>query len=382
MASGMTLIDCTHHQDPQGAMARAFALLSAVIGVAVCAANEALADYFAAAQRGDTGEIEFLLDEGDFNIDAQDVDGSTALHYASFGGHASTVDFLLRNKARTDLAASHGGMALHLAASQNQVKVVALLLKGGASIDAATRCESSEACDSGITPLMAAVEQEHAPMVRALLDAGADVLREVPMRGDALDSAEYKGSDKIALLLRRTIKRLGLEKERDARRLKRELQSTKPSDHIKSDPNLRAAREAEEARHKAMYEAENEGAAGGEEAGGGYGAAAPVRKPGQQVWPPVGKRTQRKQRRATARDPYLVPEKDRTHVCMHMHACSAYAARTCTWHVRTGIACACAWSMPGMVPDFDGAHQPWALCDGHAHQPYVSPMCSPALDPA
>ncbi len=119
-----------------------------------CAADhDDLADFFDAARRGDAEEIAQLITEG-VSMDAIDNDGSTALHYASFGGHVSAVKALLKAGAKTDTLARHGGTPLHAAVAENRLKVAAALLESGSvDVDATTSCATADECDSGITPL-------------------------------------------------------------------------------------------------------------------------------------------------------------------------------------------------------------------------------------
>ena len=123
-----------------------------------CAADpaigqDALADFFDAARRGDAEEIAELIAE-EVSVDAIDNDGSTALHYASFGGHVSAVKALLKAGAKTDTLARHGGTPLHAAVAENRLKVAAALLESGSvDVDATTSCATADECDSGITPL-------------------------------------------------------------------------------------------------------------------------------------------------------------------------------------------------------------------------------------
>ena len=126
-----------------------------------CAANpaidpdDALADFFDAAREGDVKELAESIFTAGVSMDAIDDDGSTALHYASFGGHVGAVKALLMAGAKTDIRATgHGGTPLHVAVHYNQLKVAAALLESGSvDVDATTSCTSADECDSGITPL-------------------------------------------------------------------------------------------------------------------------------------------------------------------------------------------------------------------------------------
>ena len=89
--------------------------------------------------------------------------GVTALHGASFRGHANIVDFLLSQGAAIDLPAEgcNGRTSLHVACYDGRLQVVNLLLLRGA--DPALRDRSH------FTPLMDATFWGHVEVVRHLL---------------------------------------------------------------------------------------------------------------------------------------------------------------------------------------------------------------------
>ena len=112
-------------------MRAGIALLAILIACAGAAAGEAppLVD---AARNSDAEALQALLDGG-ARADAADVDGTTALHWASY---------------------------------RDDTQGAELLIEAGADVNAAT--------DLGVTPLWLACENGNAAMVRRLLRAGAD----------------------------------------------------------------------------------------------------------------------------------------------------------------------------------------------------------------
>lgn len=66
------------------------------------------------------------------------VDYLTALHVAAHCGHARVAKLLLDRKADPNARALNGFTPLHIACKKNRIKVVELLLKHGASIEATT----------------------------------------------------------------------------------------------------------------------------------------------------------------------------------------------------------------------------------------------------
>ncbi|HEU4687752.1 MAG TPA: ankyrin repeat domain-containing protein, partial [Vicinamibacterales bacterium] len=71
-----------------------------------------------------------------------------------------------QTSAPTSAAAPDGTTPLHQAVRQNDLKTVDALIKGGADVKAATRY--------GVTPIGLAALGGNTPIVRRLLDAGAD----------------------------------------------------------------------------------------------------------------------------------------------------------------------------------------------------------------
>ena len=172
-------------------------LLGTGLAAPVAAASRAaLAD---AAERQDKARVRELLAEH-ADINAAQVDGTTALHWAAYNDDAETVAVLVRAGANANAVNRYGvpplaeactngnaaivkqllqagadanstmkggESALMLAARSGNVEAVKALLERGAKVDAKERL--------GQTALMWAAEEGHTAVVRALLDAGADM---------------------------------------------------------------------------------------------------------------------------------------------------------------------------------------------------------------
>ena len=108
-----------------------------------------------------------LLQAGaDPNI--RDCNGASPLHIAACTGHWEIVSDLLEAGADMEPLSVGGPSALHRAVVNNRANIVSLLLNAGASM---------EHCDGirGQTPLSWACERCLAPIVRVLVEAGANV---------------------------------------------------------------------------------------------------------------------------------------------------------------------------------------------------------------
>jgi ankyrin repeat protein len=133
------------------------------------------ADFLVACERGDSIEVRRYLKEGiDPNVTR--ASGATALQYAVAGRHSDVVKLLLAAKADPNKD-SFGLMPLFLASENGDLDSVKALLAAGAKVDAPLRAvdEDMKARD-GDTALMACGSPTgKASVVKALLGAGADV---------------------------------------------------------------------------------------------------------------------------------------------------------------------------------------------------------------
>ena len=166
--------------------------------VSVNAATSELAD--AAMARNALTVRSLLQKKADVN--APQVDGTTALHWAVRYDDLDTADLLIRSGARVSTANREGVTPLQLAAMNGSASMIDKLLKAGADANAAltpsgdtalmmaARTGTPEAITvlleaganvnakeswGGTTALMWAASEQHAAAVKLLLDQGADV---------------------------------------------------------------------------------------------------------------------------------------------------------------------------------------------------------------
>lgn len=125
--------------------------------------------------------------------DAQDVEGVTPLHRATYSGHGEVVRALLAHGAVADPQNVQGVTPLQRAASHGHADAVRALLAGGASVGVVDH--------EGKDALMFAAYHGHTGVARLLCDAGAAV-DAVDLQGKpALMFAADTGRVEVALLL-------------------------------------------------------------------------------------------------------------------------------------------------------------------------------------
>jgi ankyrin repeat protein len=130
-------------------------------GSALAAERAPLAD---AAERRDQAGVRALLQKG-VDVNAAQVDGTTALHWAAYNDDAETVALLLRAKANVNAVNRYGVPPLASACTNGNAAIVKLLLEAGADANAAMK--------GGETVLMLAARSGNVDVVKALLARGA-----------------------------------------------------------------------------------------------------------------------------------------------------------------------------------------------------------------
>ena len=119
-----------------------------------------------AAFAGNLDEVKRLLEEGTA-VDVPDLEGRTALMWASFNGHTAVNALLLENGAAINAREVNGRTALMYASSGPYPETVELLLEKGADVNVQGTAE-------GFTALMTAAAEGQVEVVLVLLAYGAD----------------------------------------------------------------------------------------------------------------------------------------------------------------------------------------------------------------
>lgn len=151
-----------------------------------------------ACRAGDREAVMQLLTAG-ANIDAVEVSGSpkgaTPLLLAMKGGHVKTAQFLVRRKAKQDLADENGHLPLPWAAECGYDGLIRDLIRAGGD-------PNMKSGPNEDTPLLlAAAKKTHAKVVKVLLENGADRMLENKFGDIALDVAEENGNKEVVELL-------------------------------------------------------------------------------------------------------------------------------------------------------------------------------------
>lgn len=151
-------------------------------------------------------EVAWVWKHDSFNVlnpphilGALDYEGMTPLHKAARNGHADVVQVMLGRAATTvgwvlatTPASSSKQTALHLAAANGWLAVVRLLREYGSLLDANIK-----------TPLMLAAEENHVPVVKALVEVDDQLPHNSPRNSHttALDDAIVRGHEEVAQIL-------------------------------------------------------------------------------------------------------------------------------------------------------------------------------------
>jgi ankyrin repeat protein len=168
----------------------AVALLLATVSLRGADSRAPLAD---AAEKLDRSRIRALLNQR-ADVDTPQIDGMTALHWATYHDDSEIVGLLVRAGANVKAANRYGVTPLSLACTNGNGPMVELLLEAGADPNAPL--------PGGETPLMTAARSGTLRSVRALLSRGASVDGKDDRRGQtALMWAAAEGHADVAQAL-------------------------------------------------------------------------------------------------------------------------------------------------------------------------------------
>ena len=125
-----------------------------------------------AAQGGHVEAIKLLAEH--VEVDTRDVEDATALHYAAAWGQTRAITELIRLGADVEAQDWCGCTGLHYAAQGGRVAVIELLTKAGCDVNAQLY-QMEDSHQSLWTALHLAVYNGHMGALRQLLTAGVDV---------------------------------------------------------------------------------------------------------------------------------------------------------------------------------------------------------------
>lgn len=173
---------------------RLLAVVAFVMLLLTCRAGAAELSLADAAEHNDAAKVRALLEQK-ADVNASQIDGMTALHWAAHHEDETAVQLLLAAGADAKAANRYGVTPLSLACLSGNGSIVELLLAAGADPNAAL--------PGGETPLMTAARTGRIEPVKALLAKGADVNARERKDQTALMWAAAEGNlDVVAALLK------------------------------------------------------------------------------------------------------------------------------------------------------------------------------------
>jgi ankyrin repeat protein len=143
---------------------------------------------------GDAAAVRKLLAQK-ADVNAPQVDGGTALHWAVYRDDLELADILLRAKASVKAANRVGMTPLAMAALYGRPAMIDRLLKAGA--------DAKELTANGETTVMFAARNGNPAAVKLLIEAGADVNAREKLRGTTalMWAAEQRHPEAVKVLL-------------------------------------------------------------------------------------------------------------------------------------------------------------------------------------
>ena len=127
-----------------------------------------------AAMRSDLASVRTLIQQK-ADVNAPQIDGATALHWAVHRDNVEIADALIKAGANVKLANRTGATPLGMAALYGNPKMIDLILKAGA--------DAKERGPNGETTLMFASRNGNPAAIKMLVAAGAEINAREPVRG-------------------------------------------------------------------------------------------------------------------------------------------------------------------------------------------------------
>jgi ankyrin repeat protein len=153
-------------------LAAGFVAWALIVCVGAAGSASEIAD---AAKRGDREAVRALLKRR-AEVNAADLDGTTALHWAVRSDDSEMADLLIRAGANANAATTIGVTPLALAAENGSARLVTALLAAGANPNAVDT--------HGVTALMIASRTGRVDAVKALIAKGSRVNEKEPRMGE------------------------------------------------------------------------------------------------------------------------------------------------------------------------------------------------------
>src|SRR5262245_15726399 len=167
--------------------------VAATLGLSVIAYAQSDTRLVVAMKKQDATAAKALLKQR-ADVNAADVDGTTALQWAAHWNDLETVKALLGAGAKANVASRYGVTPLHEAAAIGAAPIVNALLRAGAPVD--------PTYGEGETPLMMAARSGNLETIKLLVEAGANVNAAEKFRGQtALMAAAIENHAEIVQAL-------------------------------------------------------------------------------------------------------------------------------------------------------------------------------------
>jgi uncharacterized protein len=170
----------------------AAAIMASVVGMTLMAAEKSsVAD---AVERGDKAGLQTLLTQK-ADVNATQIDGTTALHWAVYRNDPATVDQLIKAGAKVAATNRVGITPLYMASLYGNPAIVNRLITAGA--------DAKQLGPNNETMLMLAARNGNPATIKALIAAGVPVNAKEPIRGTTalMWAAEQSHPEAVKALL-------------------------------------------------------------------------------------------------------------------------------------------------------------------------------------